>query len=79
MGKVGESKLDPDKLKEYAKNVFGALGGAMTSSMIYLGDRLGLYSVLAGSGPTTSAELAERSPAEREMERKCSHRFWGIE
>jgi len=53
--------LDAEKLKEYAKVVFGALGGAMTSAMIYLGDRLGLYRALAEGGPATSAELAART------------------
>jgi hypothetical protein len=32
---------DPEKLNAYLKNVFGALGGAMTAAMIHLGDRLG--------------------------------------
>jgi 2-polyprenyl-3-methyl-5-hydroxy-6-metoxy-1,4-benzoquinol methylase len=53
--------LDPDKLKDYAKRVFGALGGAMTSTMIYLGDQLGLYGELADNGPATSDELAKRT------------------
>jgi 2-polyprenyl-3-methyl-5-hydroxy-6-metoxy-1,4-benzoquinol methylase len=52
--------MDAEKLKLYAKRVFGSLGGAMTSAMIYLGDRLGLYRALAGAGALTSAELAER-------------------
>jgi 2-polyprenyl-3-methyl-5-hydroxy-6-metoxy-1,4-benzoquinol methylase len=54
-------EIDPEKFKAYAKNVFGALGGAMTSAMICLGDRLGLYRALAESGPVTSAELASRT------------------
>jgi len=54
-------ELDAEKLKEYAKRVFGALGGAMTSTMIYLGDRMGLYKALAESGPITSEALAERT------------------
>jgi len=53
--------MDPEKLKDYAKLVFGALGGAMTSTMIYLGDRLGLYRALAEAGGATSAELAQRT------------------
>lgn len=52
--------IDPEELKTFAKQVFGALQGAMTSAMIHLGDRLGLYRALAGAGPLTSAELAER-------------------
>ncbi len=54
-------KIDPDKLKAYITDVFGALGGAMTSAMIYLGDRMGFYKVLAESGPLTSQELAEKT------------------
>jgi len=53
--------MDPEKLKATAKLVFGALGGAMTSTMIYLGDRLGLYRELAAGGGATSPELAERT------------------
>jgi 2-polyprenyl-3-methyl-5-hydroxy-6-metoxy-1,4-benzoquinol methylase len=53
--------IDPEKFKEYAKNVFGAFGGAMTSAMIYLGDRLGLYRELAESGAVSSTELAART------------------
>ena len=49
---------DPEKLKNYLGLVFGSLGGAMTSAMICLGDRLGLYRVLAERESVTSAELA---------------------
>jgi 2-polyprenyl-3-methyl-5-hydroxy-6-metoxy-1,4-benzoquinol methylase len=52
---------DPERLKDFAKRVFGALSGAMTSAMICLGDRLGLYRSLAGDGPSTSEELARRT------------------
>lgn len=55
------SRLDPDRLKAKAKLVFGALGGAMTSAMIGLGDRLGLYRALAAAGPLTSEELAKKT------------------
>lgn len=54
-----ERRADPDKLKLYAKNVFGALGGAFTSALIHLGERLGLYKVLAARGAVTSQELAQ--------------------
>ncbi len=53
--------MDPEKLMDYAKQVFGALGGAMTATMIYLGDRLGLYRAMDGAGPLSSAELAART------------------
>ena len=53
-------RLDPERLKGFAKQVFGALQGAVTAGMIHLGDRLGLYRALA-EGPATSAELAART------------------
>src|SRR5438067_1418148 len=49
-------EIDVEKLKAYAKLVFGALGGAMTATMIHLGDRLGLYRALADGEALTSAE-----------------------
>ena len=49
---------DPDALKEYAKLVFGSLEGAMTAAMVYLGDRMGLFRVLAEQESVTSEELA---------------------
>ena len=52
---------DPERLKGYAKHVFDQLAGATTSALIYLGDHLGLFEALAGSGPASSAELAGRT------------------
>src|SRR2546428_10227038 len=54
-------EMDLEKLKAYAKLVFGALGGAMTATMIHLEDRLGLYRALANGEALTSAELAART------------------
>jgi 2-polyprenyl-3-methyl-5-hydroxy-6-metoxy-1,4-benzoquinol methylase len=53
---------DPDLLKLYAFQVFSKLEGAVTAGMIHLGDRLGLYRVLADAdGPLTSEQLADRA------------------
>jgi SAM-dependent methyltransferase len=58
--------MDADRLKQFAGRVFGALGGATTSAMIHLGDRLGLYRALADGEARSSAELArETGLAER--------------
>lgn len=54
--------IDPDKLEATVQQVFGYLGGAVISSMIYLGDHLGLYRALAAAErPLTSDELAGRT------------------
>jgi 2-polyprenyl-3-methyl-5-hydroxy-6-metoxy-1,4-benzoquinol methylase len=56
----GASNIDIEKAKKTAEQVFGLLGGAVVSGMIYLGDRLGLYQALSGAGPLTADELARK-------------------
>jgi 2-polyprenyl-3-methyl-5-hydroxy-6-metoxy-1,4-benzoquinol methylase len=70
---MSKTPLDPEALKHYAKLVFGALGGAMTSAMIYLGDRLGLYRALAGAGPVTSHDLVARTGLDERWVREWMH------
>ncbi len=53
--------IDREKLEKTALHVFGLLGGAVTSGMIFLGDRLGLYQALQDTGPVTSEELAGKT------------------
>jgi len=53
--------IDPEKVKETAERVFGFLGGAVTATMVYLGDRLGLYRALADGARVTSEELAAKT------------------
>src|SRR6185295_11563841 len=57
-----QATIDPEKLEATVFQVFGHLSGAVVSSMIYLGDHLGLYRALADAGsPVTSDELATRT------------------
>jgi SAM-dependent methyltransferase len=65
--------VSDDRFPAYAKLVFGALGGAMTAALIWLGDRLGLYRALAGAGALTSAELAERTGLHERWVREWMH------
>ncbi len=64
---------DPDKLKDYAKLVFGALGGAMTSALIGLGDRLGLYTAMFETGAVTSQQLADKTGLDERWIREWLH------
>jgi SAM-dependent methyltransferase len=50
---------DPEKLNAFVMKVVGDVGAAMSSALVLLGDRLGLYRALAKS-PATAAELARR-------------------
>ena len=49
-----------DRLGAFALRVWGYKQGEVVSLMVHLGDRLGLYRAMAGQGPMTAAELAER-------------------
>lgn len=51
--------MNMDKVHETAFRVIGDTGGAFTTTLGYLGDRLGLFKVMAGAGPMSSRELAE--------------------
>lgn len=52
--------IDPDKLAMFSFQLFSKLEGAVTSGMVHLGDRLGMYVAMrAADGPMTSRELAE--------------------
>ena len=48
-----------DRAVALSGRIFEATLGSLELFTIYLGDKLGLYAALAGSGPATSVELAE--------------------
>jgi 2-polyprenyl-3-methyl-5-hydroxy-6-metoxy-1,4-benzoquinol methylase len=54
------SNVDMAKAQKTAEQVFGLLGGALVSAMIYLGDRLGFYHTMQSGEPVTSDELARK-------------------
>jgi SAM-dependent methyltransferase len=53
--------IDQDKLMAFIGQVVGELGATVNAGLIVIGDRLGLYRGLAGAGPTSAAELADRT------------------
>ncbi|MGZ4741364.1 MAG: class I SAM-dependent methyltransferase [Ilumatobacteraceae bacterium] len=58
----GERATDPDRLKQYAFQLFSKLEGAVTAGMVHLGDQLGLYAAMRDAGtPLTTTELAQRA------------------
>ena len=45
----------------FVERLFASALGTMDVFTVYLGDRLGLYRMLAAHGPLTAGELAERA------------------
>ncbi|HWN10771.1 MAG TPA: class I SAM-dependent methyltransferase [Pyrinomonadaceae bacterium] len=50
--------INEDKMNAFLGKVVGDFGASLSSSLAYLGQKLGLYQALASSGPATPAELA---------------------
>jgi SAM-dependent methyltransferase len=53
--------IDQDKLNEFLHRFVGDLGATVHAANVVIGDKLGLYKDLASAGPSTPAELAERT------------------
>ena len=69
-----DSALNPDAVKMASFVVFSKLEGAVTAGMIHLGDRLGLYGVMAqSSAGDTSASLAARAELHERWVREWLH------
>src|SRR5436853_5321259 len=60
---MNDTKLDIDesKLNAFMEKALADMGAAINTSLILIGDRLGLYKVMAGAGAMTSEELAKRT------------------
>ncbi|HVE28381.1 MAG TPA: class I SAM-dependent methyltransferase [Sporichthya sp.] len=52
--------MDEAKLEQFMGTMIGHMTGAMTCFGVWLGDELGLYRGLAGAGPLTAAQVADR-------------------
>ncbi|HEX2273229.1 MAG TPA: class I SAM-dependent methyltransferase [Acidimicrobiales bacterium] len=53
--------MDETKLQELIGKAVTEMSVAESAPLIYIGDKLGLYRAMAGAGPLTSRELADRT------------------
>jgi 2-polyprenyl-3-methyl-5-hydroxy-6-metoxy-1,4-benzoquinol methylase len=53
--------IDEDKMHEFLGKVVGDFGAALSSSLVYIGQKLGLYKALAAEGPLKPVELAQKT------------------
>ncbi len=53
--------IDEAKLNQFINQAVGDIGATMSSILVVIGDRLGLWKALAARGPSTPEELAART------------------
>jgi 2-polyprenyl-3-methyl-5-hydroxy-6-metoxy-1,4-benzoquinol methylase len=54
-------QIDEKKLTALLEKMTGDIAAAMSSGLVYIGQKLGLYKAMVNAGPLTSAEIAERT------------------
>ena len=62
--------VDESKLDTFMEKMLGDLGGALSVSLVRIGDRLGLYRTLFEQGPMTSDGLADAAGIARRYARE---------
>src|SRR4051794_31494097 len=65
--------IDTTKVDQFAHQLIGDLGAALSAVLIRIGDRLGLYQALADGAPVTSTELAARTGLAERYVREWLH------
>lgn len=53
--------VDEERLMTFMGQAVTDMSAAMSVALMYIGDRLGLYKAMAGAGPITSRQLAEKT------------------
>jgi len=62
MATIEESRaLDPEKLMSFVFRAVDEVGATLNTALVVMGDKLGLYRAMAGAGPLTPGELADRT------------------
>jgi 2-polyprenyl-3-methyl-5-hydroxy-6-metoxy-1,4-benzoquinol methylase len=56
-------EVDGEKLMQFVFRAVDEVGATLNAALVVMGDKLGLYRALAGTGGLTSAELADRTGA----------------
>ena len=63
-------QIDEDKLMQFVFKAVDEVGATLNTALVVMGDRLGLYRALAGAGPLSAAELAERTGTAERYDRE---------
>jgi SAM-dependent methyltransferase len=63
-------QINQEKLEQFLGQVVGELGAAMNAALVLVGEKLGLYKAMAGAGPMTPAELAQKTKTDERYVRE---------
>jgi SAM-dependent methyltransferase len=58
---MAATEIDPEKLEAFMGQAVTDMGAVISAPLFVIGERLGLYKAMAGAGPLTSQEVAERA------------------
>jgi SAM-dependent methyltransferase len=58
---VQSREINEDKMHQFVGKVIGDFGASLSSALVYIGQKLGLYKAMAAAGPITPAELAQQT------------------
>jgi 2-polyprenyl-3-methyl-5-hydroxy-6-metoxy-1,4-benzoquinol methylase len=61
IGPIDGATIDQAKLEAFLGQAVTDMGAAISGLLLHIGDRLGLYKAMAGAGPITSSDLAQRT------------------
>jgi SAM-dependent methyltransferase len=61
--RMSTTGIDEAKLEEFMGRAVTDMGAIISAPLFVIGEKLGLYKAMAGAGPLTSEEVAERSGA----------------
>jgi hypothetical protein len=56
MSAIGQAQsINEDKMNAFLGKVVGDFGASLSSALVYIGQKLGLYKALSGAGPIYSS------------------------
>jgi SAM-dependent methyltransferase len=58
---MSATEIDPQKLEAFMGLAVADMGAAISAPLFVIGERLGLYKAMAGAGPLSSEDVAERA------------------
>src|SRR6185503_21159813 len=61
--RMATNAIDEAKLEAFMGQAVTDMGAIISAPLFVIGEKLGLYKAMAGAGPLTSEEVAERSGA----------------